>query len=64
MKKIFVFAVVIISTIVLTLSIGINFAQAQEKMMDQGQMKMERGEDDDGQGADDDGQGQNDEGRQ
>lgn len=50
MKKIFVLATVVVSTIVLMLSIGVNFAQAAEKMMDKdmmmkpGDMMMEKGQ--------------------
>ena len=43
MKKIFVSATVVISTIVLMLSIGVNFSQGAEKMMDK-DMMMKQGE--------------------
>jgi len=43
MKKIFVSATVVISTIVLMLSIGVNFSQAAEKMMDK-DMMMKQGD--------------------
>ena len=50
MKKIFVSATVVISTLVLMFSIGVNFSQAAEKMMDkdmmmkQGEMMMKQGQ--------------------
>ncbi len=57
MKKIFVLATVIVSTTILMLSIGANFLQAAEKMMDKeimmkeadmtvkkGQMRIDKGQ--------------------
>ena len=44
MKKIFVLLTVVVPTIVLMLSIGVNFAQAVENTMDNHDMMMKQGD--------------------